>query len=218
MAGENAQQVAADFKTGDVSIFVGQARLPPQHPTTPVNLDMGRMALSTTGDISIYSGGFAGCLGLVIVPTSGAGGAVSHIHQMRNRPGQRDDYLLEAASKSIDLARTHFPAKVFKVILFRGVVSDELSQTPQIEYRRLGIELLQMPSVQGVLDLRPHRRRAGDQLLYDAADKQLYCWGGHYSNAFVDEVEANEDRVHASVVGEIALDHGIRGIPYKVYP
>lgn len=218
MAGENAQLAVADFLTGDVSVFVGQTRLPPQHPETPINLDMGRMALSTTGDTSIYSGGFAGCLGLIIVPTSTAGGAVSHIHQMRNRAGQRELYLLEAASKSIGLARAYFPTAVFKVILFRGsVTNDEQSLSPEVEYRKLAIDLMNIPCVQGILDLRRHRHRAGDQLLYDAKRRRLYCWGGVYSNAFMDAIEANEERVQETAHGEIDLDHGTRGLPYKIY-
>lgn len=219
MAGENARPPAADFQVGDVSVFVGQARLPPRHPHTPINLDMGRMALSKTGNTSIYSGGFAGCLGLIIVPTSGTGGAVSHIHQMRNQPGQKSAYLLEAASKSIDLARTYLPAKVFKVILFRGsITNDEESPTPEIEYRKLAIDLMNVGSVQGVLDLRQQRQRAGDQLLFDGRHKRLFCWGGMYSDAFMDAIEVNEGRVPVTASGEIGLTYGTRGLPYKVYP
>jgi hypothetical protein len=218
MAGENARLAVADLQAGDVSVFVGQARLPPEHPQTPINLDMGRMALSTAGNTSIYSGGFAGCLGIIVVPTSGAGGAVSHIHQMRNRAGQREAYLLEAASKSVDLARAYFPSKVFKVILFRGsVTNDENSPTPEIEYRRLAIDLMSLPCVQGILDLRQQRQRAGDQLLYDARRKRLFCWGGTYSDAFIDAIETNEGRVPVIASGELELTHGTRGLPYKIY-
>ena len=77
--------------------------------------------VSTGGATSIYTGGIAQCLGVVIAPAGHHGGLVAHVKQMGAKDGiEQQHYMTQWMLILLRFARDHWRCPQFDVALFRG--------------------------------------------------------------------------------------------------
>lgn len=165
----------------------------PKIPDRVTNLDMGKMAISEQGDTSIYSGGFAGCLGLVIVPFNKKGGAVSHIHQMWPNKGYEANYFFGAASRSIDKAQETWGVSGVGVVLFRGQKNGMT-----LWYPKLKDSIETKANVIKVIDCRQDGGAEGDQVFYDTGEKRIYIFSGSLAG-LIDKIDDHPAKAESSI-------------------
>ena len=208
----------AEFTLFDTSIIaLGNQKYDTPIPDAFVNLDMGQMALSRQGRTSIYSGGFAGCLGVVIIPQTDnhalKGGAISHIHQMWPNRGEGEGYFLTAMSNCVDEACVRWGVVSVGLVLFRGGNTDSGGAL----YPELVTRVYRNPKVYKVVDSRMRRGIEGDQVLYDTGRQRVYIYGGAFTRGLVDRIqEGTEGRESTSTV---SLAHSRRAsMICNIYP
>jgi hypothetical protein len=165
------------------------------------------MAFSTDGRTSLASFGFSGCLGVVISPTSGKGGLVYHIHQMRGVEEHEDQYLRDAIVRCLRFARERGGWRQVDMVLVRGQVTDE-DDPGSIKHPRL-VQMLRdaspgdMAMVRDVADLRaqtlPNDTQRPSNLLLDTDHHVLHLWGA-FPPGFTEHVEEDTERPEIAVV------------------
>ncbi|GGL33890.1 hypothetical protein [Planomonospora parontospora] len=189
---------------------------------TVLLLGMSRIGISRSGRTDIYSGSFAGCMGMIVSPVDGDGGLVSHVHESGQTPGHRKEFLFEAASGALDLARRNFTLRgsgKLSLVLFRGHQRDFQGN---LENPDLAAELEAAENDLEVHDIRSERDRA-DALFFDTREKILYLWKTILETASNDlyrKAEAFEEREQELLKAEgvLALKHAKDGgMPWRLY-
>jgi len=140
----------------------------------------GQIVVSKNGLTSIYTGGFAQCLGLAIATPDNQGGLVAHVKQMGKRLDTLENdetYFTRWCVAIIDRAVVDLNSQQFYVALYKGFTSGV----------GWNLGLAGDPRVISVLDLRgrSHLGIENSELLFDTAKRKLYIPVG-LSNAQVD--------------------------------
>ncbi|GGK61291.1 hypothetical protein Ppa06_24750 [Planomonospora parontospora subsp. parontospora] len=190
--------------------------------STILLLGMGKIGISGAGRTDIYSGSFAGCMGMIVSPVDGDGGLVSHVHESGQAPGRRKEFLFEAASGALGLARRHFilrGSEKLSLVLFCGHQRDFQGN---LENPELAADLEAADKNLEVHDIRSERDRA-DALFLDTREKVLYLWKRILETAANDlyrKAEAFEEREQELLKAEGVLALNCAkdgGMPWRLY-
>jgi len=182
-ARESFQQGRFMAKLGKMAL-AGDGRVAMEFvPKPDPSLDLSRtlivsekhVGLSQGGRTNLYTGGFAGCLGMLLSPTTGRGGVLAHIAQQGKRPEvSKRTYLIDSIETILRLASNYWTE--FNMVLLIGDV-----EYGDIEFRELPLLIRgKCPNghrLKHIQDLRSYRERAG-QFLFDSHHKVLYLLGG----------------------------------------
>ncbi len=132
----------------------------------------GEIVVSTTGKTSIYTGGFAQCLGLAITTPDNAGGLVAHIKQMGKKAettATDEEYFATWCTAIVDMAMVTLHTRSLYVALYKGSTNGT--------GWKLGLD---RQEVLDVLDLRARSYSSVENstLLFDTEKKKLYIPAG----------------------------------------
>lgn len=148
--------------------------IPPIDVTRTLLVSEKWVGLSQQGATDLYTGGFAGCLGILFTPIGAAkGGVLVHVSQMGAAAGyKKDDYYIESIDGVMNWARACQHAwDRLDITLLIGQ-----EEGTNIEFPDLPAEIrqrcLNKDKIRNIMDLRPFRDRAG-QFLYKSHDKVL---------------------------------------------
>src|ERR1051325_2149904 len=105
------------------SLVQNPPRLGPKDPDKKVTVCCaeGHIAVSTWGATSIYTGGFAECLGVIIAPADLQGGLIAHVKQMGAKPKtDQKVYMTSWMLKLLKFALKYWHCPHVDVALFKG--------------------------------------------------------------------------------------------------
>jgi hypothetical protein len=199
---------------GRVTIeFVSDPALVP-HMSNTFSVFEKHIGISRNGATNLYTGGFAGCLGMLISPTSGRGGLLAHIAQQGTRQGHtKRAYLINSTEAVLKLASQYWVE--FNMVLFIGDVGEgdiEFREMPQV----IRNQCTNGQKIRHIQDLRTFRDRAG-QFLFDSHNKVLYLLGA--SPSFESLMAAAEFTDEAPVIesGHLDIESSTFGLDWHRY-
>jgi hypothetical protein len=168
----------------------------------------GQIVVSTKGDTSIYTGGFANCLGVAIATPDNAGGLVAHVKQMGKKPdidASDEDYMTTFCRAIVARAVEVLNTQKLYVALYKG-------DTGGVTW---SLGLKDDDRVLDVLDLRARSYEGGGgaDLLFDTRKKKLYIPAGLSREQ--GETAADWTDTYNIPMGEVAIDLARR--PMKVF-
>lgn len=164
----------------------------------------GHVVVSTKGATSIFTGGFAQCLGVMVATPDNQAGLVAHVKQMGKKEGSDEAYMTAFCEAIVHYATQALNAQKLYVALYKG----------DGQGCAWSLGLKDNPKVLNVLDLRTisHSPTGGADLVFDTAKKKLYIPSG--LNPV--QLEAVGERTEKNVeVGELA--NALAKRPMKVF-
>jgi len=132
--------------------------------------DSGWVVISQNGGTIIYSGGFSGCIGVVMC-SSRKWGAMAHMNQMQQNPSQSLEFALSTIA---DFIRKQTTDKIVDVLLFYGDPGENLGERQGSNLTIAKVK--EVMQCENVIDLRrktsatPH----GSDFIYDPSLQVVY--------------------------------------------